>query len=56
MAEVTFKMYFKSLFDAWDEQLDDENEYDGHEDNEAFQESLPWEQRLEGLLFITKFG
>jgi hypothetical protein len=40
LAEVTFKMYFKSLFDAWDEQLDDENEYDGHEDNEAFQESL----------------
>ena len=38
MAETTFNMYFKSLFDARDEE--NENEYDRHEDNEAFNESL----------------
>ena len=27
-AETTFNMYFKSLFDAWDEECDNENEYD----------------------------
>ena len=29
----------QSLFDAWDEQHDNENEYDGYEDDEAFNES-----------------
>jgi hypothetical protein len=38
LAETTFNMYFKSLFDARDEE--NENEYDRHEDNEAFNESL----------------
>ena len=38
MAETTFNMYFKSLFDARDEE--NENKYDRHEDNEAFNESL----------------
>ncbi|KAN0081838.1 hypothetical protein V8E54_003136 [Elaphomyces granulatus] len=39
-AETTFNMYFKSLFDARDEECDNENEYNRHEDNEAFNESL----------------
>ena len=33
LAETTFNMYLKSLFDARDEERDNENEYDGHEDN-----------------------
>jgi hypothetical protein len=37
LAETTFNMYFKS---ARDEECDNENEYDRHEDNEAFNESL----------------
>ena len=46
LAETTFNMYFKSLFDAWDEQRDNENEYDGYEDDEAFNES--WSSRYLG--------
>jgi hypothetical protein len=33
LAEKTFNMHFKSLFDARDEERDNENEYDGHQDN-----------------------
>jgi len=31
LAETTFNMYFKSLFDAWDEQRANENDCDGYE-------------------------
>ncbi|KAN0081994.1 hypothetical protein V8E54_003292 [Elaphomyces granulatus] len=54
LAETTFNMYLKSLFDAWDEEHGNENEYDGCKERQS--PSILVAQRDNVLVPLTKGG